>query len=56
MAPLIVEQELPTSLQRDHAYVYVGVDWYVQVPIDAVSVCPTWAVPLIVGGDVLLGA
>jgi hypothetical protein len=55
-APLIERQFPPPPPQRRHWYSKVmGVDPD-QLPVDALSVCPTAAVPEIVGGDVLVGA
>jgi hypothetical protein len=48
-------QLLPPALQRSHWWAYdVGV--LLHVPLLAVSVWPTAAVPLIAGGAVLTGA
>jgi hypothetical protein len=40
---------LPAVSQRCHWYANVGFVWLFQVPLFAVSVWPTCAVPLIVG-------
>jgi len=48
-------QLLPPPLHRSHWYAkLVGLSLH--VPFDAVNVCPTVVVPLIVGGAVLTGA
>src|SRR3954453_912679 len=55
-APPMFAQPLPCVLQRRHWYAYEIVLALVQVPVDAVSVSPTWAVPVILGSAVLTGA
>src|SRR4051812_2581356 len=55
-APPMFAQPLPCALQRRHWYAYEIVLALVQVPVDAVSVSPTWAVPVILGSPVLTGA
>src|SRR6476469_162636 len=51
----MLTQLLPPPLQRSHWYAYERGE-LLHVPSPAVSVCPTVAVPLIVGGAVLTGA
>jgi hypothetical protein len=50
------EQLPPFSSHRSHWYRYVIGSVPVHVPLFAVSVEPTFAVPEMVGGDVLCGA
>ena len=54
VAPPMVAQLPPSLSQRRHWYVNV-VGVLVHVPLLVVSVLPSWAVPEIVGGDVLPG-
>jgi hypothetical protein len=55
VAPVTSTQLLPSVLQRRHWYAYeIGVDPD-QMPGDAVSVCPSWVVPVIVGAVLFAG-
>ena len=49
------EQLPPLESHRRHAYVNVSGCWPTQVPLLAVSVCPTCGVPDTVGGAVFRG-
>jgi hypothetical protein len=54
VAPAIALHEAPLASHRFHAYVYdVGVS--VQVPLVVERVCPSWAVPEMVGLALLVG-
>src|SRR2546421_3482644 len=55
VAPEMSEQFAPAASQRCHWYVKLIGALPVQVPLAAVSVCPSWAVPLIVGATVFAG-
>ncbi|HEX8103822.1 MAG TPA: hypothetical protein VF533_14495 [Solirubrobacteraceae bacterium] len=55
VAPETDEQPAPALSQRRHWYVYLSFVG-VQVPRLAIRVCPTTALPEIVGGDVFDGA
>jgi hypothetical protein len=48
-------QLAPAELQRCHWYANVIGLSPLQEPLDAVRVCPSWAVPEIVGRDVFVG-
>jgi hypothetical protein len=54
VAPAMFTQDAPLVLQRRHWY-WNAVGLPVHVPFSAVSVSPTFAVPLIVGGAVFAG-
>lgn len=56
VAPAIAAHEAPFVAQRSHAYVYVIGAEPDQVPVVAVSVDPTLAVPVICGAAVFCGA
>jgi hypothetical protein len=56
VAPVIDVQVAPLASHRRHWYVYVTGAVPVQVPVVAVSVCPSCAVPEIVGNEVFAGA
>jgi hypothetical protein len=49
-------QPAPPESQRRHWYEYDSGWTPVQLPGDAVSVCPSCALPVIVGGDTFTGA
>ena len=55
VVPLMSEQFAPLASQRRHWYVNVSGCWPTQVPLFAVSVCPTCGVPDTVGGTVFRG-
>lgn len=55
VAPLIIEQLAPLESQCFHWYAY-EVGEPLQVPFDAVSVCPTVVVPVIAGAVEFVGA
>ena len=55
VAPAMSEQFAPAASQRRHWYVKLIGVLPVHVPSPAVSVCPSWAVPLIVGATVFAG-
>ena len=54
MALEIAPQPAPAELQRCHWYSYL-VGFSLHVPVLALSVCPTTALPEIVGGALLAG-
>jgi len=56
VAPLIAAQLFPLSSHRSQRYANDGVVSLDHVPGAAVSVCPTCAVPPIVGAAVFVGA
>jgi hypothetical protein len=55
-APEIGEHAPPVESQRRHANAYVIGAVPLQLPADALSVCPIAAVPEIAGGELLTGA
>ena len=55
VAPAMFEQLVPPLVQRRHWKAYEIGAVPVQAPVDAVSVCPSVAVPEIVGGAVFAG-
>jgi hypothetical protein len=56
VAPAMSAQLAPLASHRCHWYAYAIGAVPVQVPVEAVSVCPSWSVPLTVGGTVFAGA